>query len=231
LGVVIVALFLVGLSGVLRPSSDNQSASTFGETIAGVLLVVLGSAFNSFQNVYEEKLLKAISYAEVDSLEVVGWEGLFGSLISMFIMLPIVGSVNGSLREDTIDTIAMFHNSWKPAVFFAVGFALSLTALNYYSQQLSKYISAVVRMLVSTVRVVLVWVISLIIYYQIDSTLGEKWDDSSYLQLGGFVLLVIGTLMYVNARDIPLEKDDDFAEADNLEDAKVVNSKPAVLSM
>lgn len=234
LGVVVVALFVVGLSGyyvvtdnctstttttsttnsftvttTTPPTDDDDDGgcneiSNF-EVILGILLVVAGSAFNAFQNVCEEKLLKGISYADVDSLEVVGWEGLFGSIISMFVMLPIAQNIGGPLKEDTWDTIDMLHNSWKPGMFFAFGFAFCLTGLNYYSQQLSKYINAVVRMLVSTVRVVLVWIISLIIYYGIDKDLGEGWQEfSSSMQLGGFILLVVGTLMYMRAKDIPI---------------------------
>lgn len=233
LGVVVVALFMVGLSGALQSNSSSSvpfSTTTtiyttttpssvngryvsdssddapipVSKVILGALLILAGSACNAFQNVAEEKLLKAISYAEVDSLEVVGWEGFFGSIISMFIMLPIVQHVNGSLHEDTYDTIIIFRNSWKPVVFFAFGFALALTGFNYFSQQLSKYFSAVVRQLVSTVKVVLVWIITLIIYYAIDEDYGESWNRWSFLQLGGFVLLVVGTLMYRKAKDIPL---------------------------
>ena len=88
LAVVVFALFIVGLSGALfaEKTADQQTFSLV-QILSGIFLVLAGSACNGFQNVCEEKLLKAISYAEVDSLEVVGWEGLFGSLMSMFIMV------------------------------------------------------------------------------------------------------------------------------------------------
>jgi hypothetical protein len=56
--------------------------------------------------VFEEKLLKGQGYAEVDALEVVGWEGFFGTLLSFFVMLPIcahvAGSDYGNVAENTL---------------------------------------------------------------------------------------------------------------------------------
>ena len=63
--------------------------------LIGIILVLLASALNAVQNVFEEKLLKAVGGAEVDPLELVGWEGLFGSLLSMFVLLPIVYQIPG----------------------------------------------------------------------------------------------------------------------------------------
>ena len=120
-----------------------------------------------------------------------------------------MGSLSPSnpLYENTYDTIAMFKHAWQTWFFFGLCFAVALTGLNYFSQQLSKHLSAVIRMLVSTLRVVLVWVISLIMYYCIDPSLGESWGNGSYVKLFGFILLVVGTLMYVRAKDVPLAKD------------------------
>ena len=59
--------------------------------------------------VFEEKLLKGQGYAEVDALEVVGWEGFFGTLLSFFVMLPIcahvAGSDYGNVAENTLGTV------------------------------------------------------------------------------------------------------------------------------
>jgi len=61
--------------------------------------------------------------------------------------------------------------------------------------------TAVHRMLISTCRVVLVWLIDLIIYYAIPGGVpyGEFVDVYSVLQLFGFLGLVVGTLVYVRA--------------------------------
>eukprot|EP00455_Lapot_gusevi_P010525 TRINITY_DN1475_c0_g5_i3.p1 TRINITY_DN1475_c0_g5~~TRINITY_DN1475_c0_g5_i3.p1 ORF type:complete len:488 (-),score=161.79 TRINITY_DN1475_c0_g5_i3:130-1491(-) len=207
---VIFALALVGGSSSLRSAhtttkSDEEVPS--GKVLLGVLLVLIGSAFNSVQNVFEEKLLKGQNYAEVDSLEVVGWEGIFGTTLSAFIMLPIVQHIPGpdaGSAENTLDTLAML-NSRPVLLVMSILYAISLALMNNYSQIVSKHLSAVHRMLVSTCRTVFVWVVDIIIFYAFDPDLGESWDKWSFMQLGGFVLLVIGTIVYVLSRGKPTE--------------------------
>ncbi len=62
---------------------------------------------------FEEKLLKGQGYAEVDALEVVGWEGFFGTLLSFFVMLPICahvpGSDYGNVAENTLGAISCLN--------------------------------------------------------------------------------------------------------------------------
>jgi len=71
--------------------------------------------------------------------------------------------------------------------------------MNNYSQVVSKYLSAVHRMLLNTSRVVLVWMIDLLIYYRFSKGNGEAWDVYSWMQLGGFALLIAGSAVYVRA--------------------------------
>lgn len=42
-----------------------------------------------------------------------------------------------------------------------------------------------------------------LVIYSFDSSLGERWDVWSWLQLGAFVLLVGGTMVYIQAPRIP----------------------------
>jgi len=99
LGVVVVALIVVGLAGVVYPAGSSDSTYTPTQVILGIFLVLLGSAFNAIQGVVEEKLLKAVAYAEVDSSEVVGWEGLFGCIISMLLFCPFASTFRQALSS------------------------------------------------------------------------------------------------------------------------------------
>lgn len=78
IGVVILALLMVGVSVTLRehysPPDPSEHPATGAEVVIGIVLILLGSFLNSVQNVFEEKLLKGGDYCEVDPLEVVGWE-------------------------------------------------------------------------------------------------------------------------------------------------------------
>jgi len=202
ISITMAGLVLVGGAGMLDPASNNSSSASSDQVLVGILLVLAGSALNACQGVLEEKLMKGLGDGvEADPMEVVGWEGVFGCITSGFIMLPIVQAMSGGdchSEENSYDTLAMMHNS--PAlVALVVFYAISLAFMNNYSQVVSKYLSAIHRMLLNTSRVVLVWVIDLIIYYCFSKTNGEAWDVYSWMQLGGFGLLIAGSAVYVKA--------------------------------
>ena len=141
-------------------TSDDSSSVSGGQLLIGILLVLLASALNAVQNVFEEKLLKAVGGAEVDPLELVGWEGTFGTLLSAFVLLPIVYQIPGpdcGKAEDSLNTLKQLQNS-PLAVGLSLSFVIGLMLMNWTSQQISQQLSAVHRNLVSAVRTVLVYV-------------------------------------------------------------------------
>lgn len=82
----------------------------------------------------------------------------------------------------------MLKNS-PTLIALCVSYVVSLSLLNNFMQVISKELSAIIRQLVSTCRVVVVWAVGLIIY-NYDASLGESWDKWSFMQLGAFVVLV-----------------------------------------
>jgi hypothetical protein len=206
IGLVCVGLGLVGLSGMLKKkyspdaSGDSTNVSS-GQLLIGILLVLLASALNAVQNVFEEKLLKAVGGAEVDPLELVGWEGIFGTILSAFLLLPVVYYIPGDdcgRAEDSLNTMEQLKNS-PMAIMLSLSFIVSLCLMNWTSQQISQQLSAVHRNLVSAVRTVLVWVGSLILFYTTkndDVVYGEQWTNWSLMELSGFFVLVAGTILY-----------------------------------
>ena len=311
---VILGLALVGGASALqarldedagKKSSDSTNSSPL-QAVIGVILVLAGSALNSAQNVFEEKLLKAVGSAEINPLQLVGWEGTSGTILSAFLLLPVAEQIPGSdcsKAENTTDSLIQMHNrpvigvvlllyvrdaamdiisssfvhifvslalsniyiiyiyliishlshpsvlsyGLFPSSFLLIDFlfycvhlhmhsalscvycvcvchvclcmfacvisrvymwlsyvcvmyvlaqAVALALMNYYSQVISKHLSAVHRMLVSTLRTVLVWIVGLVIYYLISEDFGEEWVATSYMQLGGFFALIFGTFVY-----------------------------------
>ena len=205
IGLVCLGLIMVGLSGMLKKQfsheEDDDSSVSAGQLGIGIFLVLLASALNAVQNVFEEKLLKAVGGAEVDPLELVGWEGLFGTILSAFLLLPIVQQIPGSdcgKAEDTLNTLKQLQNS-PMAICLFLSYVISLMLMNWTSQQISQQLSAVHRNLVSAVRTVLVWVGSIILFYTTkndENVYGEKWTNWSFLEMGGFIVLVAGTVAY-----------------------------------
>jgi len=202
IGITMIGLILVGGAGMLDPASNDSTHASSSQVLVGIILVLAGSALNACQGVLEEKLMKGLGDGvEADPMEVVGWEGVFGCITSGFIMLPIVQAMSGGdcgSVENTLDTLQMMGNS-PPLVALVVFYSISLAFMNNYSQVVSKYLSAIHRMLLNTSRVVLVWVIDLIIYYCFSKANGEAWDVYSWMQLGGFFMLIAGSAVYVRA--------------------------------
>lgn len=144
---------------------------------------------------------QAVGGAEVDPLELVGWEGFFGTILSAFVLLPIVHHIPGGdcgKAEDSINTLEQLGNS-PMAIVLCLCFIFGLMLMNWTSQQISQQLSAIHRNLVSAVRTVLVWVGSIILFYSTkddETVYGEKWTRWSLLELAGFLVLVGGTVLY-----------------------------------
>lgn len=209
---VVGGLALVGMCGMFRASDTLAAAGAVASShnkvspakaALGLVLVLAGSALNSVQNVLEEKLVKAVGSNAVAPLELVGWEGLWGTLVCALALLPIVNAIPGSncgSVESASDTWQLLRSSGV-IVWLVVGYSLSLAVLNAASVQLSQLVSAVFRQLINAMRVVLVWLFGLALWYWwTHRSMGEGWDRYSFLQLGGFVLLIAGTLLYGTQR-------------------------------
>ena len=143
--------------------------------------------------------MKRVGSDSIDALEIVGWEGVWGTLVSGLVLLPIVHHIPGGncgSVESFRDTLALMSGS-ALVVGMVVAYTLSLAFMNAYSVVLSKEVSAVFRQLINALRVVSIWIISIMLFYWFTKrSMGEGWDRYSWLQLGGFTMLLGGTLLY-----------------------------------
>jgi drug/metabolite transporter (DMT)-like permease len=91
---IVVSVFIGGSSALLvdrmsRSSdvtADNDGASVT-ETLIGVLLVITGTILYAVMVLVEEKLMK--SDVPVPPLLLIGIEGLWGVVLSIFVMFPV----------------------------------------------------------------------------------------------------------------------------------------------
>eukprot|EP01100_Stratorugosa_tubuloviscum_P008728 TRINITY_DN3631_c0_g1_i2.p1 TRINITY_DN3631_c0_g1~~TRINITY_DN3631_c0_g1_i2.p1 ORF type:complete len:191 (+),score=52.98 TRINITY_DN3631_c0_g1_i2:888-1460(+) len=147
--------------------------------------------------VIEEKVVRKHNF---HPLNVVGMEGLFGSLIMSLIVLPILYFVPPSVsffHDDSIDALVQIGNSMFLLAFCLV-YIFSISFYNFFGISVAKKLSSVHRTLIDACRTVLVWVTNLMIYYWFShGKYGEKWVNySSCLQLSGFIVLVLGSFTY-----------------------------------
>jgi drug/metabolite transporter (DMT)-like permease len=206
IGFVVLGLSSVGLSSQLRAlDNDGEVAEVRGGLVFtaqdqafGICLVLLGSAFNSLQNVLEEKLLKTDLYETPDALEVVGWEGVWGSVICLF-LLPILSYLPGEdcgSMENLPDTLLQIKHSHVNLALNLL-YMFSIGILNNAAVAISGILSATHRQIAQSIKTILVWNFQILIVYAFTHHhSGEAIDLYSLIQVGGFFLLLMGTFLY-----------------------------------
>ena len=210
ISIVVLGLAAVGFSSYLQPTADDGAASVPPFlSFVGLLLILAGAALNSIQNVIEELLMKMLTnYREPHPMEIVGWEGIYGTLLSALIMLPVVyylpGSDCGQRRENSLDTLYKMQNP-KVLLLLLVVHLPGWAAMNYSSMELSRLLSAVVRNLVSAMRTVFVWIVGILLFYAIGPQYGEQLGLWSVVELCGFVLLIGGSVLYSQSKERTLK--------------------------
>eukprot|EP01124_Arcella_intermedia_P025513 TRINITY_DN4571_c0_g1_i1.p1 TRINITY_DN4571_c0_g1~~TRINITY_DN4571_c0_g1_i1.p1 ORF type:complete len:388 (+),score=56.82 TRINITY_DN4571_c0_g1_i1:11-1174(+) len=202
--VVTSGLALVGVSQYLSSGAEKKNVS---DLVLGIVVTLVGQLFSATQMVVEEKFVKDKNYPP---LNIVGMEGLWGVVVTGGIVLPSVYFVPRgvsplvtSFSDDVLDAVVQIRNNWI-LVIFVFSYILSIAFFNFFGVALTKELSAIHRTILDTLRTITIWVVELFIYYALKlPTYGEDWDDWSYLQAGGFMLLVIGTLIYNKILKVP----------------------------
>jgi len=206
--VVVFGIFLVGLSNYLssRATSDDENVPTVDVSlqIFGMSMVILAQVFSGGQVITEEKLLKGL---QVPPLILVGYEGIWGMIVCLLLVIPVTYMIPGSdagSYENTYDTLLMLTNS-SSLIWMVLLYAVSCTSYNLCAVCVTGSLSAVHRTMFMASRTMIVWMVDLYVHYYVDSSIayGEKWTVYSYLQLGGFFVLVTGQAIYAGLIKIP----------------------------
>eukprot|EP00727_Mastigamoeba_balamuthi_P006547 m51a1_g2512 putative transmembrane protein c2orf18 homolog (422) ;mRNA; r:167263-170210 len=214
--ITIVGLILVGLSSLLTTqseaaasgSSEEEVSAAAWKTALGIVLVIVAMMCGSTQWIIQELLVHKFHY---HPLQVSGTEGCYGLLLTVFIALPITyfipGSNPSSMKHGSFDNVIdcflmMLHNI--PLMFFILVYIVSDALFNFFGVTISKILSAVHRTIVDACRSILVWIWQLFTFYCISERFGEEWTRYSAIQVAGFVLLIIGAVVYNGIVKLPL---------------------------
>ncbi|XP_022344733.2 solute carrier family 35 member F6-like [Crassostrea virginica] len=192
--VILVGLALVGISDIIF-GSDSAQTDTNG-IIAGDLLIIMAQIIAAVQMVYEEKFVTRYS---VPAMQAVGWEGFFGfivlgilNVIFFYIDAGAFSKLPTHKLEDPVDAFIQIGNNWK-ILLATVGNIVSIAFFNFAGISVTKELSATTRMVLDSVRTLVIWVV----------TLGLMWQDFQYLQLVGFFILLSGMCLYNNIIIVP----------------------------
>jgi len=199
-GILLVAggLSCVGLASLVQPQESGKSSSNDSPIyfqILGMCLVLLSQGLLACGSVIEESLLQGCGASPEF---VCGMVGVWGTLYTLFIFVPLAQNFPGEdgdgLREDSIDTIHMVVNS-SSLWMFLVAFFVVVLAYNLAMRTLNKISQATTMQLLGGLRTLSVWAVALLMYFRWPQY-GEKWVWSTWIELGGFVMLICGVFMY-----------------------------------
>merc|ERR1712176_1173231 len=156
------------------------------------------------QVIAEEWLMKDV---DLPSVQIIGFEGLWGILMMLLVVYPVLWILPGSdggHAEDPVDTIVMVWNS-APLMCCVVTYLISCGTFNITGIQVTAALSAVHRMMMDASRTMVIWAFGLYYHYQVDpqSKFGETWNAYSSLQLVGFLVLVTGQAIYGGVLKLP----------------------------
>lgn len=186
--VVVLGLAVVGVADILLTDEDEDNKTK--DIIIGDILIIVAQIVVSVQMVVEQKLL---SDADVPALLAVGLEGIFGFLILSILMIPMYwihvpdsfSSIPGHKLEDALNGFWMMKENGEliASLFTTI---VSIAFFNFAGITVTKFMSATTRMVLDSVRTIIIWAISIPLF------------DSQFIpeQIPGFILLVIGMFLY-----------------------------------
>lgn len=189
---IIFGLATVGLSDFMIADNHDDTNYTRNNIITGDLLIVLAQIITSVQMVYEERF---VSGMDIPALQAVGWEGFFGFSVLGLFLIPMYYIKVGppfndnahSVLEDLPDALIQIGNNWQLQMAIA-GTIISIAFFNFAGISVTKEISATTRMVLDSVRTLVIWVVALAV----------GWQVFHYLQIIGFIGLLIGMCLYNN---------------------------------
>ncbi|XP_072931280.1 solute carrier family 35 member F6 [Epargyreus clarus] len=185
---IIVGLLIVGGTDAAYPTGEEAKGKN--SLITGDLLIILAQVITACQMVYEEKYVTSLNIAP---MQAVGWEGVFGfSVLSVLLFIfywvpapPHFGHNPRGVLEDVIDGFVQIGNN-SALVVSILGTIISIAFFNFAGISVTKEMSATTRMVLDSVRTLVVWMVSL----------GVRWQSFHWPHLIGFSILILGMCQY-----------------------------------
>jgi hypothetical protein len=191
----------IGVAIVIACSTEatNENMNTRPNAFLGVCFIMLSSFIQAVQFVAEEKVL----VGGVPPMVVMGIEGAWGIIITGGLVLPMAQCISGpdtGSVENSFDTWAQLMHS-PTLCGYCFMFFVVVCVFNVIQMWINYRYGSVYNSLIATLRPLGVWSIELAAYY---STTGSQLQETgsgwtmpwSALQLGGMMLLFVGTAVF-----------------------------------
>lgn len=199
-----VPLVLMGMQAMLqnKPGQETTtfSASSTWHVLLGIVFVVGSQAIEALKIILMEVYLNDLN---MGSFSILAWQGVWGMLVCSLVILPICSYLPGGMEGDGIHEhilMSLGEVFRSPRLMaYSVGIIVSILCCNTGVAYLIKISNGLTHTVLEQFRGVLVWVISLVLHLMSGGKSGEPWTKWSFVQLGGFLLLIFGTLVYSGA--------------------------------
>ncbi|CAE7214956.1 SLC35F6 [Symbiodinium natans] len=205
----VAGIFFVGLASVWGGDSEEEEADgkDSGNSemlLLGICLALAGQVVQAAQAVAEEWLLQDV---DLPGLQVVGFEGVWGSLAMLAFVFPTLYTLPGQdhgRAEDEGNAFQLLRSNPMLSALMAL-YIFSCATYNISGIAVTGALSAVHRVMIEALRSLIVWAFGLGVHYLVDdkSPFGETWTPYSWLEVAGFVLLMIGQVIYGAMLKIP----------------------------
>eukprot|EP00933_Yihiella_yeosuensis_P038358 TRINITY_DN3229_c2_g2_i2.p1 TRINITY_DN3229_c2_g2~~TRINITY_DN3229_c2_g2_i2.p1 ORF type:complete len:350 (+),score=65.75 TRINITY_DN3229_c2_g2_i2:138-1187(+) len=177
-GMVFVGITLVSLSTFMNPAGESDGGASMKTALFGISLCIGAQIFQASMLVFEEKIM---SQYDTEPLQVVGYEGFFGIMFG----IVLLSFLNHFGMEDTPAAIYQIKHS-TPLALAVIGSILAIAVFNYSGVTVTQKASAVARSTIDVSRTILIWAFEL----------AMGWNKFNVLELAGFFVLAVGTLIY-----------------------------------
>jgi len=193
-------VFSIMSAPISLAATDSGCKNDSTNIFVGDLLIFCSQIIVASQMVYEEKF---ITKYNVPALQAVGWEGTFGFTTLAILLIPFsfiyVGPQFGNnprhVLEDAYDGVYQLAHNPLLALAFS-GTVISIAFFNFAGISVTKELSATTRMVLDSVRTLVIWMVSI----------GVGWQQFFALQLAGFCILVTGMCLYNDIIILPMAR-------------------------
>ncbi|KAK8076575.1 hypothetical protein PG994_003847 [Apiospora phragmitis] len=207
---------VVGLTRRLASATMKDGEEAMPEAvrvIIGVLLIAGAQIFTATQFVLEEWILER---SAIDPINVVGWEGSFGLIATLIIMLVMhfaVGQTDAG-RYGMFDMVEGLNQMFEHKAVLISSFMImiSIGGFNFFGLSVTRSVSATSRSTIDTCRTLFIWIVSL----------GLGWESFKWLQVLGFALLVYFTFLFNSIVQPPFK----FLKVDESEIEELLPEEP-----
>lgn len=168
--------------------SSVATARLSSSLFAGVFLILIAQLFMASQFVIEEHIMSRWTMMPV---KLVGFEGVFGGSITLAVMLLGHLTFASGNPHSPFNVVQAFADMFaSPRVLYSsVAIMFSIACFNFFGISITNSVNATARSTIDTCRTLMVWCVSLAI----------GWESFKFGQLFGFVLLILGTLVFNGA--------------------------------